>query len=152
MLLLVQIGFIHYGPKNSEEGIKELVIADSIEKVIKYIDKTYLKNRLFKDEDYNEETECSLPKENFDGKQEQLATADQFNVVIKDKGYSWLDFSGTRKNLILFMRGNSWEEIEDAYYGITKWDWFNQQTISEEEATILLKLNLVKDLRNEQLT
>ena len=41
MPTLVQLGFIHYAPKDSEEGIKEYLIVDSMEQIVPYMIKEY---------------------------------------------------------------------------------------------------------------
>jgi hypothetical protein len=63
MPLLVTVGFVHYSPKDSEEGIKELIIANNIDEAINYIDAKYLGDELADLKD----AESPQPPEGYEG-------------------------------------------------------------------------------------
>lgn len=38
-MILVELKFIHYSPKDSEEGLKELIVTNDREQILNYVDK-----------------------------------------------------------------------------------------------------------------
>lgn len=144
MTMLINLKFIHYSPKDSEDGIKEFIVTDSLQSAIKYIDKKHLYGAL---KDYEEDEECEFfpdvdwVKKNKHRKQEA-----------KDMGISIDEYNhhtGSSKALTLFLNGTFWKEVSDAYYGVTHYDWSEFKDVTEDEIATLSKFFPVKDIRKK---
>jgi len=145
-MFLVEVGFMHYGPKSQEDGIKELIITGSMEQAVAYIDKEYLFNNLenYVGPDPEAEGEYFSPcnawwDKNPHKKDEAL------NRGLTLSGYG--DVQGSYKEICLWWEGDDWKDPEDCYYGVTQYSWRNYQEISEEDAAVLIRLGLAKDIR-----
>ena len=146
-MFLVAIRFDHYSPKDSEPGIKEYVIADSMERVIAYVDEEYLYHKLSRVNDENEDEDDQLflsPDEDWinsnPGKLDEARSlgleVDEYNGV-----------TGRSDKMILWYGGDDCGDVSDAYYGVTHYNWRDAQQISESIANELLQLKIAKDLR-----
>lgn len=139
--LLVTLRFKHYSPKDSESGIAELILCDNIDQAVEYIDKKHMFGRLADDDGELIELEVT----------EEMKSIDDFHIhaekylEMDDDGVSW----GTAANITRLMRGDYWEEVEDAYYGVTQYDWREYRQILEDDANVLIRLGLVTDIRTE---
>lgn len=70
----------------------------------------------------------------------------------KDMGISIDKYNyhtGSSKALTLFLNGTFWEEVSDAYYGVTHYDWSEFQDVTEDEIATLSKFYPVKDIRKK---
>ncbi len=151
MPILTKIQFSHYAPKDSEDGIKEFVISDTLEQVVLYVDKEHLFNYLFGENyDENKDEECSLTlTKGFLDNPEKKNQLEQHNLALKEWGGTMSpDVVGTARNITLWLEANNWQDFDDASYGVTQWDWSNHQEISQAEAEVLLNLKIAKDIRN----
>lgn len=117
---LYKIMFTHYSPKDTEDGIKGYVLAETEVKVMQYIDVTY---RLggWSDAD---------PLEVWDSKLEKLIERPFLDKVMKE-------------------RGDYWEEVSDLHYGATQYEWDEGVEISNEDAAVLLRLKVAEPTRGE---
>jgi hypothetical protein len=144
MPLLIQIGFTHYAPKDSTDGIKEFIIADNMEQALKYINEEYLHGELFDEDEYNEERSFYPGEEWWKKNEHKRKTTKDFGLEIDE----FDDVKGLAKNLTIWLEGTHWQEVSDAYYGVTQYDWSKYQEISTLEAALLVKeLRIAKDIR-----
>lgn len=136
---LYKIKFAHYAPKDSEHGIKTLLLAENDEQVYDWIsdepevDGFGLFNS-WKDKErykYNEEAEAFL---NEDG---------------DDDGYSWYDVDGnpeTIKERMLRLKGEIEDDdvdFSDSYYGITLFGWELLKENTEADYSELIEMGIV---------
>jgi hypothetical protein len=117
MLCLYKVLFIHYSPKDNQEGIQEFVLAESEEAVCDYVDTTH---------NYGSWAEHEEPYEEFDDN-----TGDSLGEI-------------PYREKVLKERGEWFEEVSDLYYGATQWGWSEPQSISEEDAEKLIALGIAK--------
>jgi hypothetical protein len=139
-VLLVQIKFKHYAPKDSEEGTKEWIVCDSEDEALDYINEEHLYGV------FNEEPEEAsfYPTAEW-CRENPTKSAEALSMGLRvDEWNTWF---GPNHAITKWLRGTWWQEVTDAYYGVTKYDWSNQQEISEEDVKVLVRLAFVKDIR-----
>jgi hypothetical protein len=109
------VKFAHYSQKDSEEGIKGYVIADTEEQVMLFIDANY------RHDSWSDEGMLDV----WDDKLEKLIEVPYLEKIRKE-------------------RGEFWEEVSDLYYGATQYGWDEGQEITPEEAAILIRLGIAE--------
>lgn len=146
-MILVELRFVHYSPKDSKEGIKEFLIANDEAQAVAYIDNEHMYDSLFEDDDVielgDEDMESFYPSkewwESHPGMKEKAIAAglevDEYNV------------SGKSKSITLWYKGTTWQDTDDAYYGVTHWDWSRQRPLNPDEVAMLIELGVAKDIR-----
>lgn len=145
MPLLVEVRFVHYSPKDSEEGIKEFILADSLEQAIGYIDDEHMFGALA-DEDGEVSQEAYVTEEWLKANQHRLDEAKALGLRVDEEYHS---VSGPSPAITRWHQGTTWKDAEDAYYGVTNWDWSRHRHISEEDAQVLVRLGIIgADIRN----
>lgn len=110
---LFPIKFTHYSPKDSEEGVKGYVLAETEREAMKHID-------------FNFGNQCwhnADPLEVWDEKLEKIVEVSFLEKIMKE-------------------RGEFWEVPTDLDYGATQWGWDEGVEISEEDAAVLLRLGI----------
>ena len=110
------VKFMHYSQKDSEEGIKVYVIADTEDQVMRYIDVNY------RHDSWSEGEMLDV----WDDKLEKLIEVPYREKIKKE-------------------RGEFWEEPEDLYYGATQYGWDEGQEITPEDAAVLIRLGIAED-------
>lgn len=141
-MLLIHLRFTHYSPKDSEDGLKELLLAESVEQALPYIDKEYLYDHLKDAED--DEAYHSVDDDWWEQHPGRKEEAVAMGLTVNEYG----SVEGPAHVMTRWWRGNSWKEASDAYYGVTHYDWDIAKPVTDEEAAVLLKLGLAKDIRN----
>lgn len=143
-MLLVCLRFKHHAPRDSEDGIKEYLLSDSLEKVVKYIDKEHLGDDLFDEE--NDYKSMACPNEDWlIANKHKLQEAKTLGLkVYKDS------IKGLARVISVWYGGTDWESPSDLYYGYTSWNWRDVQEVDESTADKLVKLNVAKDLRDAE--
>ncbi len=124
---LHKIHFSHYSPKDSEQGVKTYVLADSEIAIRDRIDATF-KHGAWKD------AEGDGPIDIYN---------DDFEVIGQEG----------RLERALRLRGDIDDEnndYADAYYGLTFWGWDEGQDITEDLASELIRLGIAEDWRTPQ--
>jgi hypothetical protein len=147
MPLLVILQSTHYAAKDSNDAIQEILIANSPEQALVWIDKECLYDYFKDGEDKSEEDGGSgyfSPSDDWwEQNPTKRAEAEQHDLTVDEYG----SVQGVGENLTRWLQSNSWKDADDAYYGETHYDWSKQKTISEEDAFTLLRLELAKDIR-----
>lgn len=150
-MLLVAIQFKHYAPKDSEEGIKEYVICNDINDVAGYMDSTWLSGRLKDWENDGDEDEFSPCLEDEDYEKwiaENKDKLEKLGLELEVSEYDGKIFgvtaSGPKHLLVKFCKGTYFEEVSDAYYGVTQWDWINFKEITEDQKQVLVATGVAK--------
>jgi hypothetical protein len=133
-MLLVPISFIHYGPKDSEEGIKEYILVNSIEEAVNYIKEKHCSYLL----DEDDTGMFSTTEDWWDKHPEKRQQALDAGLTIDEFGY----VEGNAKALTLWLEGNDWKDVEDAHYGVTHWSWAGSKPIRDDQAATLIMLQL----------
>ncbi len=139
-MILVILRFTHYSPKDSESGIKELIIADSLDKIVAYIDREHLYGYLA--EEVLEEGSFSQIDEWWKANPTKRAEALKAGLKIDEYG----DVTGDARVLTRWLEGTVWQEISDAHYGVTQWDWSESKEVSLANVAILSTLGLARIL------
>lgn len=142
MPLLVRLYSIHYSPKDSKKATQCLLIANDFDQALQYIDKEYLFDYFQSHED-SDETSHSLNEEWWEKNPDKQAEAETLGLKIEEYGY----IVGSGENITRFLSSNDWKDADDAYYGVTHYDWSERFEISNEDVTTLLRLKLVEDIR-----
>jgi len=145
-MLLVKLKIIHYAPKDSEEGIKEFLVVQDQEQLLKYIDSRHLFHRLRDYADDND-TDCCCPETEWLKKNPgKLDEARQLGLKVE--GDDYITVEGPTHLLIKWYQGDTWREVSEAYYGVTHYDWSEQQEIDNETTDTLLRVGVANDIRN----
>lgn len=145
MTMLIKLKFTHDSPKDSESGIMELLIADSLESAIKYIDKKHLYGAL---KDYEDDEECGFYPDKKWWRKNEHKRQDAIDAGLSIDEYG--EVTGDGRALTLWLNGTHWKDADDAYYGVTHHDWSEFQEVTEDEIAVLLKLGLVNDIRKKR--
>lgn len=149
MPLLVCLNFTHYGPKSSETGITTYLITDSMDELIRYVDKKYLSNSIAESKAEGEEDvehSASFSFNHFEENPDDLQRAIDLGLNTKDSGIGYL--SGPYHLITEFFYGTEWQTPDDdCYYGRTDYNWRNSRTITEEQIKVLLDLGIAIDVR-----
>jgi hypothetical protein len=146
MPLLVEVRFEHHAPKDSETGLKELVVANDLDQALSYIDKEHLLDYFAEAEEDNETEDVSshYPTDEWWEKHpEKKAELAAFGLTVDE----WGDVQGPEMAITRWLSATTWKDADDAFYGVTHWDWSNRQEISEADAEVLFRLGLAKDIR-----
>jgi len=138
---LVEVKFQHFGQHSEADGVKALLIADSIEQAVDYIDKAYLSNALSSDliTDPEEERNFWVRDEWFEenpSKLDELANFPKLRYV-KD---TLSDVVGPASQLTRWLASTMWQDPDECTYGVDQYDWNTQRDITEAEVSVLLKL------------
>lgn len=140
-MLLVEVRFAHYAPKDSEEGIKELILATNLEQAVAYIDNEHMFGHL---KDCEEDIGyASLDDDFWEQNPSKKQEAEALGLEVNEYG----SVEGPSHVITKWLQRTTWEEVSEAYYGVTQWDWSKHQEISDEDAAVLLKLGIAKDVR-----
>jgi len=110
---LFKVTFMHYSQKDSAEGIKEYLLADTEHEVVEHIDVNHAWES-WSDRD---------PIDVWDEKLEKLIERPFLDKILKE-------------------RGDYWEEVSDLYYGATQFGWEEGVEISDTDAEVLLRLGI----------
>lgn len=144
MLVFIEIRFTEYFREHCSRGIKELVISNSLEEAVDYIVDEHAGGSLYEDETDG----MFVPSEKFFNENlEKFNKLSQYNLKIEEvnrRNKLRKAIVGRRNNLNRFLESNDWEEAEE---NKPKFDWSNNQEISEADAEVLLRLKIVKDIR-----
>lgn len=143
-MILVQVGFMHYSQKDSEQGVKEIVIANNLQQAIDYINKEHMFGGLKDVKDDGDQGSYSPPMGFWQANPEKKEQARAMGLTVGKHG----DVEGDSHTLTMWHQGNDWQEPTDCYYGVTHWFWNAHQEITGEDAATLLRLGLAKDIRN----
>lgn len=136
---LYPIGFVHYSPKDSEQGVKEYVIANGDDEVIEYVSQTYrFGDLLGYDED---ETSIRYDEEWLKRYPLKLAEANTLGFDI-DTEYHYV--TGPNTHMIRWYEGEDFKDADNAYYGVIHYYWRDSIDISNEDAAVLVRLGLAK--------
>ena len=112
---LFKVTFMHYSQKDSEEGIKGYVLAETEHEVMLHIDASYV----------YDSWKGSEPIEVWDEKLEKLIERPFLDKIMKE-------------------RGEYWQDVSDLYYGATQHGWEEGVEISDADAEVLLRLGLAE--------
>lgn len=146
-MILVELRFIHYSPKDYEEGIKEFFIAKDEVQILAYIDKEHMFGSLKDHEDdEDDDNSCSPSEEWVEQHPKKIQEAKDLGLKV-DEEYG-LTVEGPTHLLIKWYQGNTWQEATDCYYGVTHYEWDRQRTITEDHADVLIGLSMAKDIRD----
>ncbi len=148
---LVVLESSHYAPKDGNDAIQEILIANDADQALAYIDKEHLYD-YFADEDHSDKEEesgyFSPTKEWWDANPSKRDEAVSLGLEIVEYSHDITpSVRGTGDALTRWLQSNTWKDVEDAYYGVTQFTWQRQQSISDEDAATLLRLSLAKDIR-----
>jgi hypothetical protein len=146
-MILCEIKFRHYSPKDSEEGIKEYVIADTAQQIEDYVDKEHLCGELSEQPD-GEEHCAFLTPEWVQRLKDRMELLPQYGLTL-DLQECGNTVAGSSQSITKWLQGTWWIDITDAYYGVTHYDWSKQRVITELDESILYKLGLAKDIRGK---
>lgn len=142
-ILLVELRFRHHSPKDSRAGVRELIIASSLDQAVEYIDLEHMGLAL-EEMRAREDRHTYHPVKGFwKANPAKHASTRDFGLEIGDYG----EVEGTAYNLTRWLQSDSWMTVEDAYYGVTHWDWSRHFPVSLADAEVLLRLGLAKDIR-----
>jgi hypothetical protein len=144
MPLLVVVDSIHYSPKDSETATKELLIVRDLDQALGYIDQEHLLGYFKDGDDQDEDSGYYSPSDEWwEQNPTKRAEAEALGLEISEYG----SVSGTGENLTRWLSSNDWKDADDAYYGVTHYDWSKRQEISDDDVATLLRLGLAKDIR-----
>lgn len=150
MPLLVKLGFIHCGPKDSESGIQTYLIANSIDEVIKYVDKEYLSDRIAESRGSEEDSaSVSYGLDYFKDNPAELQRAIDLGLNVEDVDIGYV--TGSYHAVTEFYGGTDWDEDADAYYGTTDYNWRESRPISEDQISVLIDLEVAIDIRQKEI-
>ena len=121
---LYKIYFTHYSPKDSEDGIKEYLVASNDREVYEYLDSTY----------------------NWDLWKDRSKDGNTFPIYEDEYQYKEIGRE-LYEDHIIRVRGDinsEFSEVDDAYYGVTHFGWeLIREDISESEYQVLKDLGVV---------
>lgn len=143
-MILIDLRFTHHSPKDSETGTKELLIAESIEQALPYIDSEHLRDYLKESKHDEDNGYHSVSDEWWEQNPGRKEEAEAMDLTVGEHG----DVEGPAHLLTLWWQGTTWKDTDDAFYGVTHHEWSIQKPLAEEETTVLLRLGLAKDIRN----
>lgn len=121
---LYKIVFKHFAPKDSEEGIKEYVVADNEDQIFDHI----VANHSGGWEDRQEDEPYDIYN-------------DDFEIIGKE----------SFKEKMMRLKGEYHDEgvdVSDAYYGVTIMGWEKIENTSDGQIKTLLELNIAVDIRD----
>jgi len=152
-MLLVELGFVHYSPKDSEQGVKELIVCRDLAQAVEYIDQEHMFDALHdakNDHDnqagYRDEGSHSLGENWFEQNQAKKIEAEALGLKVETDEFDD-SVEGPSYLITTWLRSTAWTGADDAYYGVTHWDWSKSQPIADEDVAVLLRLGLAKDIR-----
>ena len=116
----------HYAPKDSETGLHSIVSAPSEDAFWEHIKPTFNLeyNDTDEDEEQDGEEEGDKPEtevENPDA--DTLERAARFNVTVEPSWGEYYRLVGKVNDIIRTLRRDSFQEVDDAYYGVTQFEW-----------------------------
>lgn len=116
----------HYAPKDSETGLhsvwsapSEQVFWDNIKSqfYLEYNDSDDV------DEDSDDSEESKPEAEIKNPSADILERAAKFNVTVEHSCGEYYRLTGKINDIIRTLRGDTFREVEDAYYGVTQFEW-----------------------------
>ena len=146
MLTLVKLAFVHYSPKDSEDGVKAFLIVDSDDCLVPVASSrliAYIKeNCIFSLDDYAEDEDgVYLSSDWIASHPNAVDRAKEAGLKVKTK-YGLTEVEGNKRDIILALQGNTAFEVEEAYYGVTQYDWSDLRQITDAEAEMLVNLGI----------
>ncbi len=142
--LLVKVTFTHYAPRDAKEGVEDYLIANDMGQALAYIDHEYLNGAMADWENDGDEDSYCPDEEWWNAHPDKKAEAASLGLEVDQHG----DVSGRSAALTKFLCGTGWGEVNEAYYGVTHYDWSESKTTAPETATLLLVLGIATDIRN----
>lgn len=142
-MILIELRCTHYSPKDLAEAIKEFLIADSIEQALPYIDRVHLFGNLADMEADGETTTVYPNDEFFEKRPDAREEAKTLGLEVNEH-----EVEGPAHLITKWWRGTTWKDVEDAYYGVTHYEWGKHQEITAEQASVLTALGVAKDIRH----
>lgn len=140
-MILVKVGFTHYSPKDSESGIAEYVLADTLDQAVAHIDDKHMFGWL-KDAEADGDEGSYSPDEDW-LTADRRAEATAAGLSVDEYG----SVCGPAHTLTRWLGGTFWKDTDDAYYGVTHYDWRQCRVVDEADAAVLVRLGLVIDIR-----
>lgn len=115
----------HYSPKDSETGLHSIVSAPSEDAFWKHIKSQFSLeyNDIDEEEEQDDEGEEKPETEVKNPDANELDRAKQFNVAVEPSWGDYYRFSGKTNDIIRTLRGDTFQEPEDTYYGVTQFEW-----------------------------
>mgnify|MGYP003622045421 CR=1 FL=1 len=137
-MMLYTLKFTHYSPKDGKTGILGYFLVDDFEKFWKYLDKECFYDS-FKDyEDDGDEGSYYPDDEWKEEHPQKMQEAKDLGLNIGEYG----EISGPKQTMIRWFEGNGFEDVEDAYYGVTQYDWSEKRSIDDEHVELLIQLGV----------
>lgn len=115
--ILYRVTCTHYAPKDYHEALQCVIRAPSEEAVFAYINA--LTYGAWNDDEGAEDVEWS-PADPLTDEETARATALGLEIVIEEWGTT---LTGRLAAMVRFCCGNYFEEVEDAHYGCTQYQW-----------------------------
>lgn len=136
---LYAITFKHYAPKDSESGIKTLVLANNDEQVYEFIasepeingDQVYNSWRAYEKFAWSDDLEC-------------FTSGDEEKFWENEN-----DDPEPFKDHTIRLKGDYDSELNDLYYGATQYGWELKKENPTTDFAELIELGLVIDIRKE---
>ena len=127
---LYKIIFSHYGPKDSQEGVKTLVASESDEQVYSWLAS-----------DPGEITTGWKYNENIVFNTELGAFVDADGDVVNEGWWDDDDNPEDYKTRMIRLRGDMDEDFDDAFYGVTLYDWeMIDENVSQDKIDYLTSI------------
>jgi len=124
---LYSVNFIHYAPKDSEEGIYGYIVANDDESVYEWI-----------------KSEPTLPQDKT--LWNSWADREEVEYDVYDDDYNVIG-TETFKEQMIRLNGEMYDEdadVDDAYYGVTHIGWsLVKEGITDSEIDVLKSLNII---------
>ena len=122
---LYRITFEHFAPRDSEDGIKSLVIAKDDEAVFEHVSTCYA--------GWGDDIYVNSDPTKFKEPQDE-----------------WEEVGEVLRNRLIEERGDYWDDsgFEDVYYGVTRFGWSEGEEISDWDAQSLVRLGIATMLGN----
>lgn len=116
----------HYAPKDSETGLHSVWSAPSEQvfwdNIKPHFNLEY--NDSDEDDEDSDDTEKSEPEaEVKNSSADILERAARFNVTVEPSWGKYYRLTGKINDIIRTLRGDTFREVEDAYYGVTQFEW-----------------------------
>ena len=116
----------HYAPKDSKTGLHSIVSSPSEDAFWEHVNSKFSLeyNDTEEDEEYDGEEEDAKPETEIKNPDaDTLERAARFNVTVEPSWGDYYRLVGKANDIIRTLRRNTFQEISDAYYGVTQFEW-----------------------------
>lgn len=142
-MLLVAINFAHKTPTETVCGIKEYVLAESLDDVTAYVDQQYLHGRIRADE--NDPSKVIAMR--FEDGEEAPPGHEKYGVVLQPWVEEFESYKGTFSQLTKWLKCTNWRiETPTVDRGVTEYDWSHAFPVAKSAAVSLAERNIAKQI------